>query len=188
MIKHFPKENILHKLINKNNTKIAYSCTPNMGQIISGHNKKLIREHYNKIEKASNPNKVERTCNCQRRNPCPLDGKCLLKDVLYKGVCSGDGVADKTYIGLTATTFKERYANHKMSFNNVKYKNETTLSSYFWKLKSDNRNPSIKFSIIRYGNVMGSFAVEKYGLAGLTSLKKSDISKRIKQYEKMVTF
>ncbi len=45
----------------------------------------------------------------------------------------------------------------------------------------------IKKSII-YGNVMGSFAVEKYGLAGLTSLKKSDITKRIKQYEKMVTF
>ena len=45
----------------------------------------------------------------------------------------------------------------------------------------------IKKSII-YGNVMGSFAVEKYGLAGLTSLKKSDISKRIKQYEKMVMF
>ena len=45
----------------------------------------------------------------------------------------------------------------------------------------------IKKSVI-YGNVMGSFAVEKYGLAGLTSLKKSDITKRIKQYEKMVTF
>ena len=35
---------------------------------------------------------------------------------------------------------------------------------------------------------MGSFAVEKYGLAGLTSLKKSDIAKRVKQYEKMVSF
>ena len=45
----------------------------------------------------------------------------------------------------------------------------------------------IKKSII-YGNVMGSFAVEKYGLAGLTSLKKSDIAKRVKQYEKMVSF
>ena len=45
----------------------------------------------------------------------------------------------------------------------------------------------IKKSII-YGNVMGSFAVERYGLAGLTSLKKSDITKRIRQYEKMVTF
>ncbi len=45
----------------------------------------------------------------------------------------------------------------------------------------------IKKSVI-YGNVMGSFAVEKYGLAGLTSLKKSDITKRVRQYEKMVSF
>tara|TARA_Y100000590_G_scaffold160061_1_gene183558 strand:- start:9497 stop:10390 length:894 start_codon:yes stop_codon:yes gene_type:complete len=39
-----------------------------------------------------------------------------------------------------------------------------------------------------YGNVMGSFAVEKYGIDALTSLKKSDITKRINQYEKMVSF
>ena len=39
-----------------------------------------------------------------------------------------------------------------------------------------------------YGNVLGSFAVERYGLDGLLNIKKSDISKRIKQYEKMVNF
>ncbi len=39
-----------------------------------------------------------------------------------------------------------------------------------------------------YGNVLGSFAVEKYGLNGLLNIKKSDISKRIKQYEQMVRF
>ena len=39
-----------------------------------------------------------------------------------------------------------------------------------------------------YGNVLGSFAVEKYGLDGLLNIKKSDISKRIKQYEQMVRF
>jgi len=39
-----------------------------------------------------------------------------------------------------------------------------------------------------YGNVLGSFAVEKYGLDGLLNIKKSDISKRIRQYEKMVRF
>ena len=39
-----------------------------------------------------------------------------------------------------------------------------------------------------YGNVLGSFAVERYGLDGLLNIKKSDISKRIKQYEKMVRF
>ena len=51
---------------------------------------------------------------------------------------------------------------------------------------------SIKLSTIKkatiYGNILGSFAVEQYGLAGLLNIKKSDISKRIKQYEKMVRF
>ena len=45
----------------------------------------------------------------------------------------------------------------------------------------------IKKSIV-IGNVMGSFAVEHYGLEGLLRLKKSDINKRVKQYEKMVSF
>jgi len=46
---------------------------------------------------------------------------------------------------------------------------------------------SIKKSII-YGNVMGSFTVQKYGLEGLLKLTKSDIMRRVKQYEKMVSF
>ena len=51
---------------------------------------------------------------------------------------------------------------------------------------------STSFSAIKkavvYGNVLGSFAVEKYGLDGLLKLKKSDITKRIKLYEKMIRF
>jgi sugar/nucleoside kinase (ribokinase family) len=39
-----------------------------------------------------------------------------------------------------------------------------------------------------YGNVMGSFAVEKYGIYGLTRLNKSHIQKRFKHYRKMVHF
>ena len=45
----------------------------------------------------------------------------------------------------------------------------------------------IKNSVI-YGNIMGSFAVEKYGIDALTTIKRSDITKRLKQYEKMVKF
>ncbi len=51
---------------------------------------------------------------------------------------------------------------------------------------------STKISTVReaavYGNIMGSFAVEKYGLNGLTKLKKSQIQKRFNQYKKMVHF
>ena len=45
----------------------------------------------------------------------------------------------------------------------------------------------IKNSVI-YGNIMGSFAVEKYGIDALTTIKRSYITKRLKQYEKMVKF
>ena len=44
---------------------------------------------------------------------------------------------------------------------------------------------TIKRSVI-YGNVVGSFAVERYGLDGLLNLSKSKIEKRIRHYEKMV--
>jgi len=53
-------------------------------------------------------------------------------------------------------------------------KNSTTFSA-------------IKKAIV-YGNVLGSFAVEKYGLDGLLQLENQDIRKRIKQYEKMIRF
>ena len=46
---------------------------------------------------------------------------------------------------------------------------------------------AIKKSVI-YGNVMGSFAVEGYGPEVLLRIKKSDIKKRMTQYEKMVRF
>ena len=45
----------------------------------------------------------------------------------------------------------------------------------------------IKRAVV-YGNVLGSFAVEKYGLDGLLQIKKGDILKRVKIYEKMIRF
>ena len=53
-------------------------------------------------------------------------------------------------------------------------KNSTTFSA-------------IKKAVV-YGNVLGSFAVEKYGLDGLLQLENQDIRKRIKQYEKRIRF
>ena len=42
--KHFPRSNPLHKVINRMNTKVSYRTTSNMKQIISSHNKKLLRK------------------------------------------------------------------------------------------------------------------------------------------------
>ncbi len=60
------------------------------------------------------------------------------------------------------------------------------MIGYLAKKRSTNLS-TIKKAVI-YGNVMGSFAVEKYGLDGLLNLKNSQIAKRIKQYEKMIRF
>ena len=46
---------------------------------------------------------------------------------------------------------------------------------------------AIKKAVI-FGNVLGSFVVEKYGVDGLIQLKNKNIKKRIKQYEKMIRF
>ena len=46
---------------------------------------------------------------------------------------------------------------------------------------------TIKKAVI-YGNVLGSFAVEKYGLDGILNLKNSQITKRVNQYERMIRF
>ena len=51
---------------------------------------------------------------------------------------------------------------------------------------------STKVSDIRkaviYGNVLGSFAVQRYGLDGLLKIQRGDVAKRIKAYQKMTSF
>jgi sugar/nucleoside kinase (ribokinase family) len=53
--------------------------------------------------------------------------------------------------------------------------------------KNSIKSSDIKKAVV-YGNVLGSLAVEKYGLDGLLEIKKTDITKRIKLYEKMIRF
>ncbi len=53
--------------------------------------------------------------------------------------------------------------------------------------KSNTKISTIREAVV-YGNIMGSFAVENYGVHGITRLKKSDIQKRFKKYKRMVLF
>jgi hypothetical protein len=51
---------------------------------------------------------------------------------------------------MTANSFKERYRNHKKSFTNATYMNETELSKYIWKLKQNGRPFTLTWSILRH--------------------------------------
>ena len=55
----------------------------------------------------------------------------------------------RSYIGITANEFKQRYRNHLKSFRNAKYSNDTELSKHVWNLKKENKDFSIKWSIIK---------------------------------------
>ena len=44
--------------------------------------------------------------------------------------------------------FKDRFGNHKKSFNHVKHKNDTELSKEFWEVKKREGTPKITCKII----------------------------------------
>ena len=147
--KHFPPQNRLHKIFNKNTVKLSYSCTKNMKKIITGHNKKILSEK--KKEKSD--------CNCTKKQDCPLEGKnCREKSVIYKCIASVPEKPDKVYIGLTEAKFKTRHSGHKTTFNHERYKKGTTLSTYFWNSKEKEKiDPILKWSILKsvpaYSNI-----------------------------------
>ena len=142
--KAFPKNHrYLRKLFNKNNMKLSYSTTPNMGNIISAHNKKILRKSDN------NDVLVEPGCNCRNEEECPMQNKCLTAESVYRATVSSEDGKRKIYTGAAATTFKLRYGNHKQSFNNRKYASDSTLSKYIWELKDRGVNFEIKWHIVK---------------------------------------
>ena len=138
--KNFPRDNPLHKIINRKNIKLSYSCTTNMKKIISGHNMKILNE--NEV------NENEQQCNC--RGDCILPGQCRSKCVVYKA-----SIENIQYIGSTSNEFKTRYRNHKASFINEDKRNETALAQYIWtnNLNRDEQNmivpPNVKWEILK---------------------------------------
>ena len=72
------------------------------------------------------------------------------KDIVYEATISTSNANDtKHYIGMTSSTFKERYRNHIKSFTHKKYSNETELSKHVWDLKQNKTDFTIKWSIIK---------------------------------------
>ena len=139
---HFPIGNKLHKIFNRNTVKVSYSCMSNVKSIITSHNTRIIRK--------SQPQDSAENCNCRNKHACPLQNKCMSKDIVYKAtIFTGNTQDTRHYIGMTSNTFKERYRNHIKSFAHKKYSNETELSKHVWHLKQKKTDFTIKWSIIK---------------------------------------
>ena len=140
--KCFPPNHKLRKLFNRNNLKLSYSCTPNIKQIIDGHNKKILRQNTPSEEKIT-----PKPCNCRKANNCPLKGECLVKEVVYQAtITTAEGT--ETYVGLTATEFKTRWRNHQMSFRHDSKRNDTELSKHLWQLNDQKKDFQISWRIL----------------------------------------
>ena len=139
----FPKSHLLHKVFNRNTVKVSYRTTPNMHQIISGHNKKIISMKL--------PPNQSKTCKCTAE-PCPVDGLCKQDSVIYQATVTHEDttkqIFKESYIGMTASTFKERYANHKSSFKLKEKYADTELSKHIWDLKEQKLKYEIQWKII----------------------------------------
>ena len=151
--KHFPPSHRLHNIFNRHTVRVSYSCMDNMKTFIQRHNKHILsrNDEQNQTQRQEQHTNEPPTCNCRARNDCPMTGKCLSRSVIYQADVSTDNEsATKSYVGVTANQFKERYRNHVKSFQHAKYANNTELSKYVWKLKKEKQPFEIKWSIIKH--------------------------------------
>ena len=140
--KHFPRNHRLHKIFNRNNVKVSYSCTKSMKTLITNHNKNIL---------GKKPSINKSHCNCRNKEACPLNGQCQIGEVVYESTLSSNqpNYKEKKYFGIAEESFNGRLYNHSLSFRNDLYKNDTELSKELWQIKMKNYTPEITWRIIR---------------------------------------
>ena len=73
--KHFPRDHKFHKIFNRNNIEVSYSCMLNIKTAINSHNREILHPSVNSQSK---------TCTCIKKTDCPLQEKCLSENTLYQ--------------------------------------------------------------------------------------------------------
>ena len=88
--KHFPTNSKFHNVFNKNDLKVSCSGTQNMESITSKHNKTGIN---------TDSDNAQSTCNCRKREQCPLGNNYFAYSVIYKAsITTSENNNGKNYI------------------------------------------------------------------------------------------
>ena len=61
----------------------------------------------------------------------------MTKDIVYEAKVNAVTKEEKYYLGISATTFKERHGNHKSDFKLKHRRKATKLADYIWQLKDE---------------------------------------------------
>ena len=72
---------------------------------------------------------TEDVYNCNNRDECPLENKCLTNRIVYRADVTNNKTDElKYYYGISDIPFKVRYENHKMSFRHRPHLTASDLS------------------------------------------------------------
>ena len=109
---HFPWNHCLHKILDRNNAKVSYSCTKNMKTITNNHHKNIL---------GNKPSIDTSNCNCRNK----INGQCQIGEVVYESTLtsSQQNCKDKKYFEIAEKSFKGRLYNHNLYFKNEFYEN-----------------------------------------------------------------
>ena len=110
----------------------------NIKSIINMHNKEVITEKKTQAVK----------CNCINKPDCPLSNQCQITNIIYKAKITSNlrSYREKIYYGTSKGIFKQRYGNHKKSFNHEKHRTDTERSKKTGDLKNSKHNLKYNFS------------------------------------------
>ena len=99
----------------------------NIKSIINIYNKEVITEKKTQAIK----------CNCISKPDCLLSKQCQITNIIYKANITSNlrNYHEKIYYGTSEGTIKQRYRNHKKSFNHEKHRTDTELSKEYSRLK-----------------------------------------------------
>ena len=128
--KHFHKEHKLNKIFNLSSVKVSYGCTRNIKHIIKNHNRKITESY---VEKSA-----ETSCSCKEKNKCPLEGNCLIENIVYMATVRTE-TNTSSYVGMTGNSFKTRYYNHLMSFKINASKTKPNCQNIYGNLRKGSR-------------------------------------------------
>ena len=154
---------VLHKIFNRKTLKISYFCTKNIFEIINKYNKEIFKEfrdRTNNNNNYNNNNSKQNECNCKTWMNCPMNGLCNLDNVVSQGIIyPKEIVKDKkeTYIGISSTKWKSRYANQWIFFLPWISEKPNSPIWTFWSLKNKGLTPKIQWSISKKSNTPKCF-------------------------------
>ena len=150
--KHFVTGHCLREVMNRTAIRVSYQAMPNLGAKIASHNCKVMREEVKKTQKEKGKKKRKGECNCQisRKAECPTPGMCNTDGVIYQALVKTNDGGEETYVGL-AKNFKKQFRSHRRTLATELEGEKTTLSTYFWKMEEEEKEPIVTWKFLETG-------------------------------------